>query len=492
LALSSSSERRRLSSETAVRLSLIWNFSLADKILVEKYWKEVADQQKKQIREDLSPFMDVTYWIPIYQEQLMRIVQAMAWFSLGEADLLRRWVGKKIKEVIEKLKSEFIEKATKFKWYKEEVSRFVYEKMIEPAANYSFNKSHAACYAIIAYQTAYLKAHHPIEFYAALLRSVEENTDRFAELLEELKIKWIKIQPVNVNTSYNHIAAVQDKVVIWFLAIKWIWFEVGEYIENERIKNWSYKNLEDFLKRNEKYINKKTLESLIKSWSLDVFEDRVILLENVENILDWVKNSQTKKETAWMGLFGEELLSEEPLQLKVKNWKSKEKNNLMIKLKLEYEAFGTFVSAHPFDWLYKYIKEKYNFSSQILKDNYEWDFKLLWFIKNITKSVKFWWYFIEIEDIVGNVKFFVKNIPGLNKFDIIVVEWRKQKRLSINKIYKINIEKLIRKLNSKWIYDEKLTVAKVRAERGQSSWDVKIDNLQENIKDKKIEKIWLI
>jgi DNA polymerase-3 subunit alpha len=91
--------------------------------------------------------------------------------------------------VIEKLKVEFIQKAEKFKNYKEEVSRFVYEKMIEPAANYSFNKSHAACYAIIAYQTAYLKAHHPVEFYAALLRSVEENTDRFAELLEELKFK---------------------------------------------------------------------------------------------------------------------------------------------------------------------------------------------------------------------------------------------------------------------------------------------------------------
>jgi len=456
--------------------------------LVQKYGKDVAEQQRKQIREDLSPFMDVTYWIPVYQEQLMRIVQTMAWFSLGEADLLRRWVGKKIKEVIEKLKIEFIEKSDKYKDYKEEVSRFVYEKMIEPAANYSFNKSHAACYAIIAYQTAYLKAHHQVEFYAALLRSVEENTDRFAELLEELKIKWIKIKPVNVNTSFNHIAAVDDSVVIWFLAIKWIWYEVGDHIEKEREKNWLYKDLEDFLTRNEKYINKKTIESLVKSGALDDFEDRVVLLNNVENILNWVKNSQTKKESAWMWLFGEELLWKDPLVLtKLQDttglqdkWKDKVSSDsseqvhqispLMENLKLEYEAFGTFISAHPFDGLYSYIKRKYNFTSQVLDEKYEWDYKILWFIKDIVKSPKFNWYFIEVEDLVWNIRFFVKWISGLNKFDILEIQWRKRRRPSISKIFKINLEKLIEKLKSKWKIKEDEAVAKIRASRQGENW----------------------
>ena len=441
------------------------------KELVEKYGEEVAEQQRKQIREDLSPFMDVTYWIPVYQEQLMRIVQAMAWFSLGEADLLRRWVGKKIKEVIEKLKIEFIEKSAKYKDYKEEVSRFVYEKMIEPAANYSFNKSHAACYAIIAYQTAFLKAHHPVEFYAALLRSVEENTDRFAELLEELKIKWIKIKPVNVNYSFNHIAAVDDAVVIWFLAIKGIWYEVGEHIEQERRKNWPYKDLEDFLNRNEKYINKKTIEALIKSGALDEFASRWDLIENVENILDWVKKWQSKKETAWMWLFGEELLWKDPLVLK--KWKEL---SLMEKLKLEYEAFGTFISAHPFDGLYKYIKRKYNFTSQILDEKYEWDYKILWFIKDIVKSPKFNWYFMEVEDLVWNIRFFIKNIPWLNKFDVIEIQWQKRRRPSITKILKINLEKLIEKLKSKWKFDENDSVAKVRAMRNGEETTEKQNN----------------
>jgi len=159
--------------------------------LKEKYWEEIANEEKKKITEDLSPFMNVTYWIPIYQEQLMRIVQAMAGFSLGEADLLRRWIWKKIKEIIDKLKKEFIERAEKYKWYKPETATYVYEKMIEPAANYSFNKSHAACYAIIAYQTAWLKTHYPLEFHAALLRSIEENTDKLSKLIEELKLQWL-------------------------------------------------------------------------------------------------------------------------------------------------------------------------------------------------------------------------------------------------------------------------------------------------------------
>jgi len=443
--------------------------------LVKKYWKEVAEQQRKQITEDLSWFMDVTYWIPVYQEQLMRIVQAMAWFSLGEADLLRRWVGKKIKEVIEKLKIEFIERASKYKDYKEEVSRFVYEKMIEPAANYSFNKSHAACYAIIAYQTAYLKAHHPVEFYAALLRSVEENTDRFAELLEELKIKWIKVKPVNVNYSYNHIAAVDDAVVVWFLAIKGIWFEVWEHIEQERLKNGPYKNLEDFLTRNEEYINKKTLEALIKSWALDDFESRVVLINNIENILDWLKKSQVKQQTAWMGLFGEEILWKDPLVLKSTPGS---KETLMDKLKLEYEAFWTFVSAHPFDGLYSYIKKKYNFITQVEDEKYEWDYILIGFIKDIVKSPKFWWYFIQIEDITGSTRFFLKNVPWLNKFDVIEIRWQKKwKRLSVSKILKLDIELLIEKLKSKWKYKENELVSVVRAERG----DKNNASLSENI-----------
>lgn len=449
------------------------------KELTNKYWKKIADEQKDMITKDLSPFMDITYWIPIYQEQLMRIVQAMADFSLGEADLLRRWVGKKIKEVIDKLKWQFVEKAAK-KWYKKEVTLYIYEKMIEPASNYSFNKSHAACYAIIAYQTAYLKAHHPIEFYAALLRSVEENTDRFAELLEELKIKWIKISPVNVNTSFNHITAVVDSIVIWFLAIKWIGYEVWKFIEEQRQKNGLFKDLEDFLTRTEKYINKKTLEALIQAWALDVFEERSILNSNIDTILKWSKQSKQRQESSWMWLFGDDILWREPLKLK-----KTDKLTKMEKLYLEYKTFWTFVSSHPFDGLYEYIKKKYNFSTQIKNEKYEWDFKIMWFIKNIAKT-KFWLFSIDVEDFVWNINFYIKSTPWLNLFDVIVIEWRKKGKLSIQKIYKINLEKLIDKLKSKWKYNEEETVAKIRIKRIEntdSKMETSINSRKQDEKD---------
>jgi DNA polymerase III subunit alpha len=129
--------------------------------LVRRYSAEVADEEEKKLIEDLWPIMDITYGIAVYQEQLMFLVQAMAGFSLGEADVLRRGVGKKKKEVIEQIKKEFTKKSAEYRNYKSETAQYIYEKMIEPAASYSFNKSHSVCYAMIAYQTAYLKAHHP-------------------------------------------------------------------------------------------------------------------------------------------------------------------------------------------------------------------------------------------------------------------------------------------------------------------------------------------
>jgi hypothetical protein len=171
-------------------------------------------------------------------------------------------------------------------------------------------------------------------------------------------------------------------------------------------------------------------------------------------------------------------------------------NNLMEKLKLEYEAFGTFISAHPFDWLYKYIKRKYNFTSQILDEKYEWDYKLLWFVKDIVKSPKFGWYFIEIEDLVWNIRFFLKNIAGLNKFDVIEIQWQKRKKPSITKVRKINLEKLLDKLKSKWKYDDKETVAKVRASRNnvlQVNDDKQVNNVsQVNSEEWTITSKWIV
>ena len=436
--------------------------------LAEKYWKEEADKQKKMITEDLSGFMNITYGIPIYQEQLMRIVQAMAWFSLWEADLLRRWVGKKIKEIIDKLKKEFITRAAEYRWYKEEVTTFVYEKMIEPAANYSFNKSHAVCYAIIAYQTAFLKAHHPVEFHAALLRSVEENTEKMASLIDELKFKWFDIVPPSVNISFAHIAAVENKIVIGLIAIKGLWYDVSKFIEQEREKNGKFTSLENFLTRCEKIINKKSLEALAKSGSLDAFAPREQILENTEKILNRLKQLKDYKQTVSMSLFGDEFVTNTSLQLAAYKPVS-----IMKKLAFEYETLWTFVSSHPFDGLYKYIKSKFNLLSQIHNENFTGKFSFLGIVKNIRKNTKTWWFWITVEDVVDTIDIYLKSIWNLKLFDVIVVRWTKDKRISVSEIEVVNLDKLIEKVKRLKKFDEKQKVYIVRAERNKDKQEKK-------------------
>ena len=198
-------------------------------------------------------------------------------------------MGKKKKEVIEKLKKEFIKRGATHREYKPETSKFIYEKMIEPAASYSFNKSHSVCYSYIAYQTAYLKAHFPIEFYAALIRSVEEDTDEMSNYIYEAQSQGIEVLSPEISESFTHVAAVNGEIRLGFLGIKGIGYDVGEFIQEERKKNGAFENLEDFLKRCEQIINKKTVESLAKSGAFDKYADRKTILKNIEQVIERAK-----------------------------------------------------------------------------------------------------------------------------------------------------------------------------------------------------------
>ncbi len=426
-------------------------------ILTQKYGEAVADQENIKLVEDLAPIMNITYGIPVYQEQLMFIVQAMAWFSLAEADNLRRWVGKKKKEIIEQVKKDFTKKCKEFREYQKETAQYIYEKMIEPAASYSFNKSHSVCYSIIAYQTAYLKAHYPVEFYASLIRSVEEDTDELSLYIYEAQNQGIPVLSPNINESFNHVAAIKDTIRLWFFCIKGIWWEIGESIQEERKKNGEYKNLEDFLKRCEPVINKKSLLSMIKSWALDEFWDRWTLLANSETLLEWSKKS---KDTG-AGLFGMmEMTSTISL-------KPTEPTTMMDRLMMEYEVFKVFVSWNPLDGLYLYLK-RYNFISQFkdkegdTQQNAFGPFIIVGYIKNIQRAKKKW-FFIQIEDISGTTEFFIKETLDFQKFDILVVAWFKGRSISVEKIVKISRDQLIKQAGSK--YNPEITVVKAKEMR---------------------------
>lgn len=417
-------------------------------ILEKEYWEDTVKEEWRKLEEDLKPIMNLTYWIAVYQEQLIFLVQAMAGFSLAEADMLRRWVGKKKKDVIEKIKKEFIKRCKDYKEYKKETAQMIYEKMIEPAAFYSFNKSHSVCYAMIAYQTAYLKAHYPVEFYAALIRSVEQDTEELSNYIYETQQHGINVLSPNINHSFNHVAAISNEIRLGFLCIKWLWFEIWESFQEERKKNWTFSSLEDFLKRCQSSINKKSLEWLIKSWALDDFYDRWTLLQNIEYILDWTKWSQNSNQ--W--LFGMETM------VNKLEFKNKKETSTMEKLMMEQEVFKAFVSANPLDWLYNYLK-KFSFISQFQNTENFWPFIITWYINEIQRAKKKW-FFIKIEDVSGKMEIFTKDILDFKKFDILIISWYKGRSISIDKIIRTSRDNLIKQAGEK--YDPQMTVVKAK------------------------------
>ncbi len=427
-------------------------------ILVQKYDEATAQEEKKKLEEDLDPILAVTYGIAVYQEQLMFLVQAMAWFSLAEADNLRRGIGKKIKEVIEEIKWQFIEKAASFRGYKEETSTWIYEKMIEPAAFYSFNKSHSVTYGMLSYQTAYLKANYPIEFNAALLRSVEEDAEKLSKFINELKLQGYRVLPPHVNESFRHVAAIDDSIRLGFQCIKWVGGDVSEQIEQERRQNGPFKDLEDFLTRCESLINKKTLESLAKAWAFSGFVDRKTILHNVPRIIEWVKMAGSNN--AEQSLFA---VADVKPKLELEQ---AEPTSKMEKLLTEYDVFKTFVSGHPFDGLYPYIKGRYSLISMFKYYDKEQAFgnvKILCFVRNIQRAKKKW-YFVAVEDISDEIEFFMKETLDIQKFDILIIEGWKNRSLKISKIVKTSLESIIEEAKKSNKYNDE-SVAEVKTTR---------------------------
>lgn len=425
-----------------------------EETLTRTYGKEVMEEEKKKLEEDLAPILGNTYWIAVYQEQLMFLSQSMAWFSFAEADTLRRWIGKKIKAEIERIKWIFVTKAAEHRNYKQETATFIYEKLIEPAAYYSFNKSHTIAYWLISYQTAWLKAHYPIEFNAALLRSEEENPDKLAQFISELQIQWYRVLPPHVNESFTHVAAIDNTIRLGFVSIKWVWKDVWETIEQERGGNGNYATFEDFLTRNNTIINKKSLESLAKAGAFHGLIDRKTVLDNVQKIIDWSKAWATDL-SAW--LFGWIMKPTLVLQ------KSPETTK-MDKLLMEYDVFKTFVSGHPFDGLYQYCKKKFSLITQLKQSEQASDVKILCYVKGIQRAKKKW-FFVKVEDLSDEMEFFVKDYFDWQKFDILILEWYKAKSLRLNKVTRTSLEYLIEDASKWWKYDPEETIADVKAKR---------------------------
>lgn len=300
----------------------------------------------------LEDELKTTYGVIVYQEQVMKVAQIIAGYSLGQADILRRIMGKKKVYELEEQKKIFIEGAAK-KGHSKEHAIEIFE-MLEPFAGYGFNKSHAVAYSIVAYQTAYLKANYPAEFLAANLTNEMNNPDKFKEYLNVAENMGLEILPPSINYSEKSFSVVDNKIVYGLAGIK----NVGEVavakIIEEREKNGPYKSFMDFLQRsNPKVLNSKLLESLIIAGAFDSLKiNRPSLLSALPEAVKFAQGIIEDKEIGQMSLFEEfEQDSYNEFEIpELPDW------NILEKLERERELLGFYISGHPLDLYKKEIK----------------------------------------------------------------------------------------------------------------------------------------
>ena len=313
-----------------------------------KHRRREPDYLHPKLKEILEP----TYGVIIYQEQVMQIAQTLSGFTAGEADILRRAMGKKKRAELEKQKQRFINGAEN-NGIAKDIAAGIFMK-IEPFAEYGFNKSHAAAYAIIAYQTAYLKTYYPNEFFSASMSMEMSNQKKLSEFYEELKRMKIKIIRPNINKCFADFTSDNNNFYYALGAIKNVGYEAISNIVSERIKNGKFLNLFDFINRvDPKDINKLQLEGLVKAGAFDSFNtNRKALLDSIPNLIIKSKNLHESKSLNQINLF-EETNDKEDGELLVKT----DDFQFEERLSKEFEALGFFISDHPLNQYKDYFNQ---------------------------------------------------------------------------------------------------------------------------------------
>ncbi len=302
-----------------------------------KHGKQKPDYLHPLLEDILKP----TYGVIIYQEQVMQIAQKLSGFTAGQADLLRRAMGKKKRAELEKQKQGFIEGAIK-NGIAKDVAAGIFLK-IEPFAEYGFNKSHAAAYAIISYQTAFLKTYYPKEFIAASMTMDISNQNKLSEFYEELNRLDIKVVRPDINECFADFRAIDGKFYYALGGIKAVGYEAISNIIKERSANGKFSSIDNFLNRvNPKDINKLQLEGLVKAGAFDnINSNRQALFDSIPNIITKSKNIFENKSVNQIDLFSEDENTKDDIINNIEDWKFEER------LAKEFEAVGFFISDHP-------------------------------------------------------------------------------------------------------------------------------------------------
>ncbi len=368
----------------------------------------------------LEPILKNTYGIMVYQEQIMQIAREMGGYTLAEADLLRRAMGKKKKEVMEKEEKRFIKQAVE-KGIDKNIAKKTFELM-KKFASYGFNKSHSAAYSVLAFRTAYLKAHFPVEFMAANLYHWAESSDRIVALISECKRMGISVLPPDVNISEAKFSVKDENTIVFGLdAIKEISETVASKIVEERRRKGDFKNIFEFAVRLYDHINKKTLEFLSKAGAMDsllpegysraYYFGKYTSVTKEENVFEAAIRyaSDYKTQQSQPNLFATATTKNElpPIPPPPANIPEMTLSDL---LKYEKESVGLYLSAHPLDDYKEILKFLANSHISDIKKNKKGDLKIAAIITSVkqTKSKRGTFYAtFTAEDYTGEARFSV-------------------------------------------------------------------------------------
>lgn len=311
----------------------------------------------KYLHPSLEPILRETYGVILYQEQVMRIASELAGFTMGEADLLRRAMGKKKPEVIAGLRSQFVEGAGR-KGADPEIAGQIFDLM-EYFAGYGFNKSHSAAYALVSYQTAYLKANYPVAFMAALLTSIMDSSDKVAQYIDECRKAGIDVLPPDVNESLVNFTVVGQKIRFGLAAVKNAGRAAIENIIEARRQDGPFKSFQDFCNRvDNRQVSKRVIESLIKGGAMDSLgAHRAQLLNSVDICVELAQKRQKDRENGQISLFdlggSVDVMDETTAELPdVPKFLPKQM------LAMEKEVLGLYISGHPLEEFAPQLKEK--------------------------------------------------------------------------------------------------------------------------------------
>jgi DNA polymerase-3 subunit alpha len=314
---------------------------MIDDFINRKHGKTKVSYELPQLQDILQE----TYGVILYQEQVMQIANRLASFSLGEADILRRAMGKKKKEEMAAQRAKFLDGCAKNRIPEKKAERIF--NLMEEFAGYGFNKSHSCAYALLAYQTAYMKTHYPVEFMAALLTSETGNAEKAVKYINEARGMSISILPPDVNESDLYFTPVGESIRFGLAAIKNVGENTAKAIRDSRLSSGEFKALYDFCERIEpRFLNKRVFESLIKSGAMDSLGPREAMAASVDDALAALQRASRLRDSGQHGLFFGGGATEAPAPFLLRDaplWSEEER------LASEYAMLGFYVSGHPLE-----------------------------------------------------------------------------------------------------------------------------------------------